>query len=321
MINVVFRKIAAFALCASLLLAALSACSDSGMPDIDSDPAGYLQAAQKATSEEIVARYSASPLAALSGVSAEPISSTDFFISVEDASGAATFSGTAYMDTEEELFLLNTSIGGSGVELKAGLYSSPEFAGISLPFLLGSEAFYGLRPYGLVEQASGSIFDASAGGELGMDISQLQPIDDMLEAIRNSDGLSIQEMADEIASSINEIDASLQYTVSQQQVSMSGDMVDGYMVSTVYTSSQIADMMESIMHILKGSSLFTTIFTFASQTGSGTSEAEFNAQLDQLIEEMRGSGTQLTANYYIADGLVSYIEMIESQSSQTIVID
>ena len=304
-----FKKVLVLVMCAALISTALVSCGDD-TSDIEADPAGYLQDALDSTMADIKTRYTMSPLAAISNSMSSSLSAIEFQSTINyNVSDTYRFGGIAYVDSEAQRMLLDGSFGSLGVSVDAGFYYDPEFVGVSMPFMFGSNGLYGFRPYNLVEQAQGSIFDASTGSELGMDISQLQALDDMLDSFRNSDGLSIQNIVDEITAAGDEFNASLEYTVEQQKVTVAGEEKDGYILSTEYTGEDIASLMESIFSIMKQSSLFTVIFNMADQSGSGTTEADFDAQVDAVIEELKADQSQVSISYEICDGKVISADM------------
>ena len=317
------KKFFVFTACAALMSVMLTSCGDDpDMPDINDDPAAYLQTAISNTMAEISDRYSASPISAILNSISGPVNSVGFDMGISANAETVSLGGTLYSDTENNQYLFDGSIGASGVELGAQFYYQPEFIGVACEFLLGSNIFYGFRPYGLVEQATGSIFDASTGSELGMDITQLQELDDMLDAFKSADGLSIQEMIDASESAYNDFLSGLSFTVEEQSISLAGEEHDGYSLTAQYTGENMAQLTEDMMNILKDSSLFTAMFDLSAQTGSGTTEADFNAQIDAMIQELADDDTQITVIYYVCqDKVVSMDTTASDFTDEYITID
>ena len=303
------RSILTLIICVALIAVVLASCGDD-TSGIESDPAGYLQTAFDNTMADIRTRYASSPLTAITGSMSGPMCEIEFqHTESNNVTGTFILGGTVYADGESQQMLVDGNIGAGGVSMDAQLYYDSEFLGVAMPFLLGNDDLYGFRPYGLVEQAQGSIFDASTGSEFGFDISQLQELDGMLNSIRNSEGLSIQSIADEIAAAGDEFNASLEYTVEAQKFTVAGEEKDGYVLNAVYTGQDVASLMESIFNIMKESSIFTVIFDMAAQTGSGTTEADFDAQVDAVIQELRADQSQISVSYRVCDGKVVSMDM------------
>ncbi len=317
------KKILVLVMCAALMSALLTSCGDDpDVPDVNDDPAAYLQTALNNTMAELSSRYSASPISAISSSISGPVSSLGFDLDISANGETASLGGTLYSDTENNQYLLDGNIGAGGVELGAQFYYQPEFIGAACEFLLGSDAFYGFRPYGLVEQATGSVFDASTGSQFGFDTSVLQEMDDLIDSFRNTSGLSIQETIDEIKALNDEFTAQLDITVEKQPVSFAGDEQDGYKLTAVYTAEEVAQLMGDMMGVIKETGFFSAAFEFSALSGSGTTEADFDAQIDAMIAELSASEEEITLSYYICEEKVISMEMSTSQSpDDTVTVD
>ncbi|MGM9521446.1 MAG: hypothetical protein ACI3VB_03095 [Oscillospiraceae bacterium] len=302
-----FGKILSVILAAIMLTAVLAGCGDESK--LEKDPTGYLKAAIQNTQSDILERYSASPIAAIM----ESVSSGNASFSISgsgetDETGSVGIDATLYTSEAGAYLLDFTANAYNGlVNLNAQLYADSEFVGVACAPLLGDDTFYGVKPYDLYEQAEGSIFDENSGTDYGFDISPLKEIDELLEAVKNSDGLTLDETIEQLEGLSDSFIDSRSYTYESADVSVGTESLKGYVLTTTYTGEDIAALTDQVFELLLNNAFYSGLMEY-SAAADGSSVQEIEAEIDEMLAEIEQSTTQFEVKYYIADGKVVSLE-------------
>ncbi len=201
------RKWALPLLIAAMLLTALTSCEREETPPPTSgpeptwedptEPPGptpneLLSAAFEASMGDLRARFDASPLSRLTGLTGEGPRTVEFDTTLQEEDNLR-LTGTLIADIAAGTADLAVTLPDSG--LTADCHYDSEFIGVSMEKLFGDTRFYGLRPYGLVEQLEGTPFAKL----LELDMEAIARLDEAIAAIPRGERAESEPLFDTFA--------------------------------------------------------------------------------------------------------------------------
>lgn len=139
-------------------------------------PNEILSAAFEASMGDLRARFDASPLSRLTGLTGEGSRTVEFDTSMPEENNLH-LTGTLIADSASGMADLTLTFPDAG--LTALCHYDSEFLGVSLEKLFGDKRYYGLRPYGITQQLEGSAFASI----LELDMNAIAQLDEALSAI------------------------------------------------------------------------------------------------------------------------------------------
>lgn len=301
------RSVLALILCASALLMCLSGCvnkddnvgpgtppdEDRPVEDDKNDPAELLSSALSATKEDLEQRFVSSPLSGLTGITSDNAVTAEFDVSFPDEGGSAAGSvtGNAVLNTHSGEVLADCSMSANGIPFS--VYYGPEFAGISSEELFGDGTLYGLRPYGLVDQLSGS-----ALAELvKLDMDAVAELDGILNSIPKDVNVFTAPFMDKVFNATKDLVNGLSLKLTETAITRGGKEQSAYSLSASVPSDKLADYLKSLANALPEGLLLYGI-------GSGDGSA---AAVDEALESIRQSGASTPITFTVSDGKLYHI--------------
>lgn len=289
------HKFLALLLAAALITLSLAGCGDKKNKVDLSDPEKLLTDAMSATQADISERYDASPLAAIAGTLTGNAMTAEFGLS----GAGAEITGTLLTDTATQQVSLALGVRSAdeslSLGLDAGVYYSPEFVGISLPFLFGDDTYYGLRPSGIAEQLEGSVF----ADLFELDMDSIKALDDLLSSASDAT-FSPEEVMKKLEALNTSFSDSLELEAKQETVDFRGSSVDGIVITATADADTTADLVEGIYDIV-----FTDMLGSVTSLMDESELSEMTAGMDEVVQDIRSGGIQTDLRYELADGHIA----------------
>ncbi len=251
------------------------------------DPAAYLRAASGNTLSDLKARYSGSPMLALSALQCKS-GSAAFSLSASQDGETVALGGDLGFDTDAGKLLLKASVDYMGENIDAGLYLDKDYLGLSVPMLLGSDTYYGFVPHDLYDQAAGSAIGKYLDDET---LEAFKEIDALLDSFNSIDPAAMEESSKEIEKLCRDFADSVELTAKADG--------DGWIVEGMVTAEALADLLESVTNVALDSSSIGALSGMAA-SGEAADVEDLRSQLSETFRDMRASGGKLTVSYYIA---------------------
>ncbi len=336
-----------FALCLALVLAlSLAACSDSGddgtedsrlTPVVKSpkdDPAGYLAMAMENTLNEVKDRYAGSPLAAVAGVleSSGTVSvsgdvMTENGLLFQSAPYTAINDLSLAYDLEEKAFRMSFDMSSGGIKAAFGLCLSPDFVGVSYPFLTGDDYFYGIKPRDLASQLPDSYLWEALSEELN--VRDLERIDAILDVLWEAKLLDVGGLVKDAQTLSMDFIKDLDVDYEQRTVELDGKDKSGWAFTATVDSEDLARMMEQVYDIILDLPVWDTLIDLQSIRAGSDSDVDrrdllaqmLNESLDGALEAIREEDLSYTITYSVADGKVVSVTASERKTHTDITLN
>lgn len=282
--------------------------------DPGDDPGLYLAMAMENTLNEMKDRYQGSPLAAIAGV-LEPSGTVSVSGDVETENGLL-FQNEHYAvindlslayDLDEKSFLVNFDLSSGGIKAALGMCLSPDFVGISFPFLTDNNDFYGIRPRDLATQLPNSYLWETLSEELN--VRDLEQIDAMLDVLWDAELLDVGGLVKNVQDLSMDFIKDLDVDYEKGNVELDGKDVSGYVFTAAVDSEDLARMMEKVYDIILDMPLWDTLIDLQMIKAGIDSDVDqrellaemLNESLDGALEEIRSEDLRFDYTYYVAD--------------------
>lgn len=284
--------------------------------DPGDDPGLYLAMAMENTLNEMKDRYQGSPLAAIAGV-LEPSGTVSVSGDVETENGLL-FQNEHYAvindlslayDLDEKSFLVNFDLSSGGIKAALGMCLSPDFVGISFPFLTDNNDFYGIRPRDLATQLPNSYLWETLSEELN--VRDLEQIDAMLDVLWGAELLDVDGLVKDVQDLSTDFIKDLDVDYEKGDVELDGKEVSGYVFTASVDSEDLARMMEKVYDIILDMPLWDTLIDLQMIKAGIDSDVDvdqrellaemLNESLDGALEEIRSEDLRFDYTYYVAD--------------------
>lgn len=295
------QRVLAALLCAAALLTVLDGCVEEreqpnapaqAVPKEDTDkeptPAKLLASALDAARADLTDRFGASPLAGLTELAPDGILTVQGAITLPGKPGQVPeeLEGSIVLDRRTGQARADLAVSADKTPL--GIWYSPEFAGISCGKLFGDEAFYGLRPYGLAEQLSGS----ALAELLGLNMEAVGELDKVLDSTPEDVDVFKAPEVDKIFALTHELIDTMELRTEKETLTLGGRELKAVRYEADLPANGLADYLKR---------LFTAAPDWVLLYGLGTGD-ENAAAVGEVLEDIRRAGGQTYLTFTVAEG-------------------
>ncbi len=265
------------------------------------DPLAYMTAAAEVTAADLARRYAGSPAAALRDVMG-PSGQLDASFSFTDGDGMGASAALALAYDSDAVRLDATINVEDLMEMAGSVYLSRDFVGVQVPMVFGDETFYGLRPYDLYDQVSGSVLAQEMDDSALEAFKQIDEVLDILSDIKLPQGEAMEKLGDDIAKALTD---GVEFAAEEYAGQRDGQDAQGWKISFVLDSEHMADAMETYTDaLMSGVNREALDRLYDMLYGSIDGMESFRGP-DPDFSELRSSGTSCKFDVFVLDGRVS----------------